>query len=490
MLLLPGFLLFISSLSNFRNTKLLGELKHELTVEKGSAKQRLDQFIVTLLPNLSRSSIGNLCDQGLVLVNDKPRAKNYKVVHSDIIKLSIITRNISKVSPENIPLEILYEDEHIIAVNKPPGMVVHPAPGSPNGTFVNALLYYLGDEISSRLLQSEDVPSTTAGSAVESGVQVEVEVESQNKMKTGRISSSSIKDKLSSYIGNSDDEEIPYIDGYSLDDNDDDALDDEDLSDDLSSEDESVVAAQSKDSPMSLRPGVVHRLDKGTSGVLLAGKHPEAVAKLSALFSSRRIRKLYLAVCVGNPGEATVVEPIGRCRVNRQLMAVYDGPPGKPSTTHFRTIAFDGKLSTVLARIETGRTHQIRVHLKFRRTPVIGDNEYGAADWNRKLAKYSRVTRPLLHAYETQFIHPFTGEDVTIRAPVPEDMRKQIVAMTYPTRSIIDEETRFLSVSTEVVGRQPGEANRGLTSLESLRLDEDDFSNYELPEDPKIFGFE
>jgi len=161
---------------------------------------------------------------------------------------------------------------------------------------------------------------------------------------------------------------------------------------------------------------------QGTTGVLLAAKHPEAVTKLSALFAKRDIRKVYLAVCVGHPGDTTIVEPIGRCRKNRQLMTVYDGPPGKPALTHVRTLAFDGKISAALLRIETGRTHQIRVHLKERRTPIIGDDAYGSAEWNKKLLRSDSVRRPLLHAYETEFTHPFTGENVVIRAPVPDDM--------------------------------------------------------------------
>eukprot|EP01041_Mallomonas_annulata_P012010 gene12010-25160_t len=428
MLLAPLFL-FIGCLLRKNLHHLQETTKYDFVVGKETSKQRLDQYLVTLLPDLSRSYIGELCEEGHVLVNDRKRAKNHKISSEDNISVTVESKISSiTVQPENIPLDIIYEDEHIIAINKPPGMVVHPAPGSPNGTFVNALLYYLGNEASTLLLQ-----------------------EVQSKI------------------------DIP--------------LDDLDIDDqDLNYDAESVTFA--KDSPTSSRPGIVHRLDKGTSGVLLAAKHPEAVTKLSALFSSRKIRKLYLAICVGNPGEATIVEPIGRCKVNRQLMTTYNGPPGKPSTTHLRTLAFDGKFSTVLARIETGRTHQIRVHLKYRRTPIIGDTEYGAVEWNKKLARYNRVTRPLLHAYETQFTHPFTGEEIIIRAPIPSDITKQIMQMTIANKPLLDEKEKFLIVSTEVTGKVPGEANRGLTSIESLRIDEDDFTSYDLPEDPSIFGFQ
>ena len=400
--------LLIAHTSNFHHTRgintLYDSIRHDFTVAEGTSRQRLDQFLVTLLPQLSRSYIGDLVEKGFVEVDEVKRSKNYKVSPGESITVSIASKDVSTVKPENIPLDILFEDDHIIAINKPPGMVVHPAPGSPNGTFVNALLYYLGDDASRDLLK---VPSL----------------------------------KLDTIIDDEDEES------------------------------HSDISALPSDSTTSSRPGIVHRLDKGTSGVLLAAKHPEALTKLAALFSSRKIRKLYLAVCVGNPGEATVVEPIGRCKVNRQLMTTYDGPPGKSSTTHLRTIAFDGKLSAVLARIETGRTHQIRVHLKYRRTPVLGDVEYGTVEWNKKYAKYSRVTRPLLHAYETQFVHPFTGEDIVIRAPVPKDIAGMLAQLTAPTFPLLDAASLLIG-STEVVGKLPGEANRGLTALDSIRMDE------------------
>jgi len=197
-----------------------------------------------------------------------------------------------------------------------------------------------------------------------------------------------------------------------------------------------------KATPPSLRPGIVHRLgiifikntlydaqyhqhkyilnlDKGTTGVLIAGKTKEAVAKMCALFAQRKVKKTYLAICVGHPGETTIVEPIGRSKKNRQIMTVYDGPPGKSAITHLRTVSFDGKISAVLARIETGRTHQIRVHLKYRQTPILGDDTYGTADWNNKYRKVVMKStdatgeRPLLHSYRTEFEHPFSGKSIS-----------------------------------------------------------------------------
>lgn len=200
--------------------------------------------------------MSGLCDKGKVTVNGKIEGKAYKMGNGDNVHVDIdVKEDKSVVTPEYIPLDILYEDEHIIAINKPNGMVVHPAPGSPNGTFVNALLYHLGPDAQKLI------------------------------------------DATKAAMGD----------------------DEKDMDDDLDFDlPETPEAAQA--SPPSMRPGIVHRLDKGTSGVLLAAKHPEAVTKLCALFAQRNIRKIYLAVCVGHPGETTIVDPIGRCRKNRQVL--------------------------------------------------------------------------------------------------------------------------------------------------------------------------
>jgi 23S rRNA pseudouridine1911/1915/1917 synthase len=277
--------------------------KHDFIVPDESAKQRLDVFLASMLTQHSRSFVSDLCENGKVTVNEKPRAKNHKVIKGDKVCVDIdIVEDQSEVQPENIALDILYEDNDIIAINKPNGMVVHPAPGSPNGTFVNALLFHLGDEAQKLLIDAAKVGGNSLLSEEEDDILV-----------------------------------------------------------DLPETPEAATA-----SPQALRPGIVHRLDKGTSGVLLAGKHPEAVAKLSALFAQRKVRKVYLAVCVGHPGDTTIFEPIGRSQKNRQLMTVYDGPPGKPALTHVRTLAFDGKLSAALVRIETGRCVHQQSPLRYR----------------------------------------------------------------------------------------------------------------------------
>jgi 23S rRNA pseudouridine1911/1915/1917 synthase len=270
---------------------------NEFIVSEDYANKRLDTYLSEVNIKYSRSFYSSLCEKGYVTVNQKPRSKAHKVAKGDVINFIYESQVINQtIAPENIPLEIIYEDEHLICINKPCGMVVHPAPGSPNGTFVNALLHYLGSDAAFNLIQSQSTSSSSSSS------------------------SSSM-----------------FLEGE---------LDSEDLP-------ETPEAAAA--SPRHFRPGVVHRLDKGTSGVLIAGKHPEAVAKLSKLFATRQIEKIYLAVCIGHPGEASIVESIGKSATNRQMMAVYDGPPGKLAVTHVKTLAFDGKMSACLIRIETGR---------------------------------------------------------------------------------------------------------------------------------------
>lgn len=397
-------------------------------------KQRIDVFLSSILPARSRSFLGDLCDKGSVTVNDRVVTKSYKVASGDVISYAIQEKEVSRVTPENIPLDILYEDDDIIAVNKPHGMVVHPAPGSPNATFVNALLFHLGPS-ATRLL--DDLPGFTA--AVVAGLEEP------------------------DYVPGKESESGPDVDLEA------------ELDLDLPETPEAAVASH-----VSLRPGVVHRLDKGTSGVLLAGKHPEAVAKLMGLFAARKVSKIYLAVCVGHPGEATIVEPIGRSIKNRQLMTVYDGPPGKPAVTHVRTLAFDGKLSVALVRIETGRTHQIRVHLKERRTPIAGDEAYGNPEWNRKLARSDAVFRPLLHAYETVIEHPFTGKQLVIRAPLPKDF-SDILRKLSPADPLLDAHS-LLTVPTDVAGKGPGEQGKGFVPMDRLVLKEEEWTSWELPE--------
>lgn len=291
-----------------------------LIVSEKEEGLRLDQLLSTRFPAHSRTYFQYLIDQGAVRVNGKQLKKREKPGGGDRIEISFILPPEISLAAEEIPLDILYEDEELLAINKPAGMVVHPAAGHPNQTFVNALLFYCK--------------------------------------------------QLGQIKGN------------------------------------------------DLRPGIVHRLDKETSGVLLAAKTAEMHALLIALFSDRKIEKHYLAVCVGHPGSATIDASIGRHPIHRKEMSVVEG--GKKALSHYQTLATHEALSLVTIQPVTGRTHQIRVHMKHLNTPILGDLLYGAPSANKKY----EVEGQLLHAHRLSFTHPRTQERIYLTAPLPKKFLK------------------------------------------------------------------
>ena len=337
--------------------------------------KRIDAALAAIMePKLSRSACGIMIADGCVHQIELKEGKNievllnrksFKVEGGMTLRITLAKKDApDEIVPQNIPLQILYEDEHMIVINKDAGMVVHPAAGNWDGTVVNALAYYLAND---SLYGTGD------------------------------------------FVGENDDEN-----------------DDE------------------NDEILKLRPGIVHRLDKGTTGILIVSKTKEALSKLSAAFAERKVKKTYLAVTVGNPGKRVAIDkPIGRHPLHRQRMRVVPDPrrknssggrvprnklPTSPSQAGRRalsfvdTLQFDGKLSLVKVRIETGRTHQIRVHLQDRHTPIYGDDVYGISDWNKRLLKAHGIQRPLLHAHRLEIDHPMTGEHMVFVAPMAPDM--------------------------------------------------------------------
>lgn len=282
---------------------------------------RLDKLLALRFPKHSRTYFQYLIENGCVLVNSKQLKKREKVNAGDEIEVCFLLTEEIALEPESIPLNILYEDDHLIVVNKPAGMVVHPGPGHPRGTFVNGLLYHC-----KTLVQQDPV-----------------------------------------------------------------------------------------------RPGIVHRLDKDTSGVLIAAKTTAAHSQLVTLFSERRIKKTYVAVCVGYPKEGMVDAPIARHAIHRQQMAVCL-ERGKEAKTSVRILSKHFPLAYVELQLITGRTHQIRVHLKHLGAPVLGDLVYGSDSMNKKF----NTSRQLLHAMSVQFEHPIYGTPFEITAPLPEDINRFI----------------------------------------------------------------
>jgi 23S rRNA pseudouridine1911/1915/1917 synthase len=330
--------------------------------------KRIDAALAAMMePQMSRSACGNLvadgCVHQVVMKGNEEHEillnrKSFKVEGGMTLRITMPETKIpDEITPQNIPLKIVYEDEHMIVINKDAGMVVHPAAGNWDGTVVNALAYYLAND---------------------------------------------------SPCGMGD-----------------------------------LVGDDADDPLLKLRPGIVHRLDKGTTGILIVSKTKEALTKLSAAFAERKVKKTYVAITVGNPGKRAVIDkPIGRHPIHRQRMRVVpdphrrnsrgvapkDKPQSSPSQSGRRalsfveTLQFNGKLSLAQVRIETGRTHQIRVHLQDRRTPIYGDDVYGIADWNKRLLKAHGIQRPLLHAHRLEINHPMTGEHMIFVAPMATDM--------------------------------------------------------------------
>ncbi len=292
----------------------------KLTVEQSASGVRLDKYLTDQLPEVSRSLLQKRIKDGDVLVNGAAKKAGYKVAAQDEITVEIPEPVEVDIAPENIPLDILYEDEDVLVVNKPKGMVVHPAPGHYSGTLVNAIMYHC-------------------------------------------------KDSLSGIGG-------------------------------------------------ELRPGIVHRIDRNTTGSLVVCKNDMAHNSLAAQLKAHSITRRYRAIVCGNikEDEGTVDAPIGRHPVNRKKMAI--NYSGKEAVTHYRVLERFGNYTYVECQLETGRTHQIRVHMTSIGHPLLGDDVYGPAKCPWKLEGQT------LHAMVLGFTHPHTGEYIECTAPLPNYFEK------------------------------------------------------------------
>ena len=294
----------------------------KIVVSEEDLGVRLDKLLAQRFSQHSRSYFQHLIDEGYVLLNGHPIKKQHRPEVGDEIAVAFQEVPKIDVKPEAIALDIIFEDEHLIAVNKPPGMVVHPAPGAYTGTFANALVHHCKE------LKSEDFDKT--------------------------------------------------------------------------------------------RPGIVHRIDKETSGILVAAKTLEAHKKLTEAFSKRQVQKRYLAICCGVPKEGVFSSPIKRHPLKRKQMTV--STEGKEAITCFKILARREGLSLIEAELITGRTHQIRVHLKALNCPLLGDDTYGSQTLNRKYG----ARRQLLHAHQIQFTHPISEVSLELVAPIPADLKNFI----------------------------------------------------------------
>ena len=291
--------------------------------EKG---QRLDVFVVERFPELSRSHVQKLIEQGNVLVDGSVRKANYKLRGGEAVQVTVPQAEPISVEPEDIPLDILYEDKDIIVVNKARGMVVHPASGVYSGTLVNALLYHCQDL---------------------SGINGEI------------------------------------------------------------------------------RPGIVHRLDKDTSGVMVCAKNDTAHLDLAEQIRTKTAHRTYWAIVHGNiKEEAGIIKgDIGRHPTDRKKMAIVR-ENGKPAVTHFKVLERFGEYTLVECKLETGRTHQIRVHMTSIGHPLINDPKYGP----KKSSPFA-INGQALHSLQLTLTHPVTKEEMTFTAPLPTDMEKILTGL-------------------------------------------------------------
>ena len=291
--------------------------KLELIAAPDDAGVRIDRYISDHIEDISRSAVTKLIEDGKVTVGEKPVKKNYKTAEGDRICVMLDEPKPVDILPEDIPLDIVYEDGHILVVNKPKGMVVHPAPGHESGTLVNALMYHCGDDLS--------------------GINGE------------------------------------------------------------------------------LRPGIVHRIDKNTSGLLAVAQSDIAHAGLSEQIKEHSFTREYLAICYGNikEDERTVDAPIGRHKVDRKKMCVTQ-LNSRSAVTHIKVLERYTGFTYILCRLETGRTHQIRVHMAYIGHPIAGDDVYGPSK------VITELHGQCLHAYKLGFVHPVTGEYLEFTADPPE----------------------------------------------------------------------
>ena len=279
--------------------------------------ERIDALLARALPSLSRSQVQKLLEQGMVTLNGRELKKNFRCSAGESYEVILPVPDDLPLVPQNIPLDVIYEDEDLIVINKPRGLVVHPAPGHPDGTLVNALLWHCGDSLSG--------------------------------------------------IGG------------------------------------------------QRRPGIVHRIDKDTSGLLVVAKNDFAHQGLSAQLSDHSLCREYEAVVHGgfNDASGTVNRPIGRHPVDRKRMAVTE-KNSKPAITHWRLLASYKGYSHILCKLETGRTHQIRVHMASIGHPLSGDFTYGAPSPEKGLEGQC------LHARRLCFVHPRTGKSICLETGLPD----------------------------------------------------------------------
>ena len=280
--------------------------------------ERLDKYLSVIYPELSRSFFQKIIKAQGILVNDVPEKANYRIKSDDVVRVNFPDAVQTAIEPENIPLDILYEDPDVLIVNKPKGMVVHPSAGHYTGTLVNAVMYHCADSLS--------------------GINGEI------------------------------------------------------------------------------RPGIVHRIDMDTTGSLIVCKNDDSHVKIAEQIKAHSVNRIYEGIVCGvvKDDEGTVSGAIGRHPTDRKKMAINE-KNGKPAVTHYKVLKRFDKYTYMQFKLETGRTHQIRVHMASIGHPLLGDSVYGTAK-----SAFKHLQGQTLHAKTIGFIHPSTGEYLEVSAPLPE----------------------------------------------------------------------
>ena len=308
------------------------ESKLIIDVPDEETGERIDSFL-SGKTDFTRTRIQQLIKDKNITVNGKATKSSYKIEENDEIAIEVPEAETTEIKPENIKIDIVYEDSDIAVINKQAGLVVHPAHGHYSGTLVNAILYHIKDL---------------------SGINGEI------------------------------------------------------------------------------RPGIVHRLDKDTSGLIVIAKNDKVHTVLTEMFQEKKIRKTYLAILKGklNKSEGKIVTQIGRDKNDRKKMTVIDDiTKGKNAITNYKVVSQNNLFTLVKVNIETGRTHQIRVHMRHLGYPILGDSVYGRKD-NEK--------RQMLHAYKLEFLHPVTGHQMEFTGEIPEDFQKALKKSDLKIDEIID----------------------------------------------------
>lgn len=295
------------------------ELYEVLNEQEG---ERLDKFLSIIYPDQSRSFFQKIIKDNKILVNDKPEKANYRIKCDDIINITIPDAVETQIVPEDIPIDIIYEDDDVLIVNKPKGMVVHPSAGHYTGTLVNAIMYHC-------------------------------------------------KDSLSGING-------------------------------------------------EIRPGIVHRIDMDTTGSLIVCKNDESHINIAKQIKDHTVNRIYEGIVIGNlkDDQGTIEEPIGRHPIDRKKMCINE-KNGKPAITHYKVLERFGNYTYVQFKLETGRTHQIRVHMSSIGHPLLGDTLYSSGK-----SAFKNLQGQTLHAKTIGFIHPRTNEYVEFSAPLPNYFEK------------------------------------------------------------------